>query len=84
MNHFCHCYDYICPGPKGDPRGCGWRYYEGYDEKNDEIFAHWYPGMRCANCNVVMPNISCKKRNCNQHSNVINSSEQLGLFDARK
>lgn len=60
---FCHCYDYICLGPKGDSRGCGWRYSEDYDEEKDESFAHWVePGEVCCNCDTPIPDIGCIPR----------------------
>ena len=72
---FCHCYNYICPGPKGDPRGCGFRYSEDYNEKLDEAYFHWLePGEPCANCGIPIPDIGCK----------IPELEQQGLFNANQ
>ena len=73
----CHCYDYTCPGPPGDKRGCGFRYFYGYDEENDETFAHWTePGEPCINCPCTIPDIGCTPK-------ITKTNPQKELFNAR-
>ena len=50
----CRCYDYRCPGPEGDPRGCSAPY------KYDLNAYHWAePGEPCAQCDQPIPDIGC-------------------------
>jgi hypothetical protein len=78
---FCHCYDYVCPGPKGDSRGCGFPY------KEDEDSCHWFHqkpnGMSCTNCGEMMPDIGCQPKIAQTNSQSQQTQQaQQQLFNA--